>query len=197
MKRFGAGFEATLWRSPEAQRLRFDVLIDMIGPDIIAGSTLLDVGCGIGDLARHLVDRKIDVGRFIGIDAMPGMIESARQSAPPGAEFLEGDFIADPGIIAAQAPDVILVSGSFNTLEEDVVDRVLDGFFQAATTAVAYNFLGNRPGSRWKDVDLAPARRFDLVRRMDHALELTPRVSMRQEYLDGHDVSIAMFREDA
>jgi hypothetical protein len=41
VERYGAGFEATLWNSPEAQALRFDVMIGLMD---LEGRAILD-GC--------------------------------------------------------------------------------------------------------------------------------------------------------
>ncbi len=53
VKQFGAGFEATLWNNPAAQRLRFDVMIDLA---VIRDARVMDVGCGQVDLAALIVE---------------------------------------------------------------------------------------------------------------------------------------------
>ena len=44
----GPCFGATLWASPESQRLRFEVLTQML---YLPGKRILDAGCSRGDLA--------------------------------------------------------------------------------------------------------------------------------------------------
>ena len=44
----GDDFAATLWKSRDAQRCRFEVMIEMLGRDRLAGSVVVDVGCGRG-----------------------------------------------------------------------------------------------------------------------------------------------------
>jgi ubiquinone/menaquinone biosynthesis C-methylase UbiE len=55
-----------------------------------AADRLLDVGCGTGAAVRHAAD---SVGRAVGVDLSPAMIDRARELAmeAPGAEFRVGD----------------------------------------------------------------------------------------------------------
>ena len=84
MKRYGPGFEATLWNSREAQVLRFDVMIDLAR---FAEGVVLDAGCGQGDFAARLIERGVEFTRYVGIDAMPQMIETARERQLPRCEI--------------------------------------------------------------------------------------------------------------
>jgi len=48
----------TLWGGEESQKQRFDVLLS-IGD--LNGKSVLDVGCGFGDLYGYLRQRKVDI----------------------------------------------------------------------------------------------------------------------------------------
>ncbi|MBT8484386.1 MAG: hypothetical protein KJO43_02335, partial [Phycisphaerae bacterium] len=65
VERHGPGFEATLWGSREAQRLRFDVMLDLAPLD---GCSIADVGCGPGGFATHLLERDVSFDRYLGLD---------------------------------------------------------------------------------------------------------------------------------
>ncbi len=71
----------------------FDALPD------VAGRTLLDLGCGIGDQAAELVARGAHV---IGFDINEELLEAARGKRLPNAEFRCADLRAlpDPGVLA-------------------------------------------------------------------------------------------------
>lgn len=81
-----------------------------------AGQTVLDIGCGAG-LDSILAARRVGpVGRVIGIDMTPEMVEKARRSAalvgPTTMEFHEGDVAALP--LANESIDVVISNGVFN-----------------------------------------------------------------------------------
>ena len=192
VKRFGPSFEATLWTSPEAQQLRFDIMIDLAGFD---GATIVDAGCGLGDLAARLEERAVPFRSYTGIDAVEQMIESARKRSLPRCEFVVGDVLADPKLLRIGDPDYVCISGTLNTMEDEAARLLVRAAFEAAGRGVAFNFLSSRPHPRWSGRDLSPARRFDPLRWLDLALSLTSRVSFTQAYLDGHDATILMEKD--
>jgi ubiquinone/menaquinone biosynthesis C-methylase UbiE len=65
--------------------------------DLKPGQTLADVGCGIGDDARALVERVSPGGEVIGLDASESMIERAiAAGVTPGLRFAVADAAALP-----------------------------------------------------------------------------------------------------
>ena len=89
----GAGTpEALGWRHAGSQRLRFAAIA---GAADFNGCSVLDVGCGTGDL-KAFPDQRFSALRYLGVDQMPEFIDSARaryaeQSDTP---FVLGDFDA-------------------------------------------------------------------------------------------------------
>jgi SAM-dependent methyltransferase len=192
VKAHGASFYATLWSSREAQQTRFDVMIDLAGLD---DGVVLDAGCGTGDFAQRLIDRRVDFKRYIGVDAVPELIEAARARGLPRCEFRMGDLIHDPKLIADAMPDFVCISGALNTMEEDAARELVRSAFAAARQGVVFNFLSNRAQPQWMSRDIGPARRFDTVKWIDWALSVTTLVGFTQEYLEGHDATILMRKE--
>ena len=192
--RFGPGFEATLWNSRDAQGLRFDVMIELAG---FADAVVLDVGCGPGDLAGHLLDREIAFRRYVGVDAVAEFVEAARGRGLERCEFECADAVADPGSMARHEPDYVCLSGTLNTMEEPVARGLVQAAFDAARVGVVFNFLSTRVDPRWEGQDLGPAHRFDPVRWVDFALGLSPRVTFTQAYLQGHDATILVRRSES
>ena len=187
VKQFGASFESTLWNSRDAQTLRFDVMIDLAGLD---GATVLDLGCGPGDLAAHLLQRRIPIAGYVGLDAVPQMIEAAGKRDLPGCRFVFGDAVADPGLLKTGQPDYVCISGTLNTMDDATARKLVADSFAAANHGVVFNFLSTRPHPRFADRDTGPARRRDPVAWLDFALGLSSRVAFTQSYLDGHDATI-------
>ena len=186
----GPGFAATLWGSPETQSLRFDVMHEMDGG--FGGLHLLDVGCGDGALVTWLGARGERPARYVGIDALAEQIEVARTRAPAWASFEQCDVSNNWS--TSTRFDWVLVSGTINTMDPALAEAVLRTAWQACEIGLVFNFLSDRPHARWRGHDLGPAHRFHLPAWCAWALERTPLVACRQDYLDGHDATITMRR---
>ena len=76
-----------------AERVRRAVLERSFG-DLPAGSSYLDVGCGIGECVRLLADMDPSSSAF-GTDNSPGMVEEARRRTPPQCGVHLMDFEQD------------------------------------------------------------------------------------------------------
>ncbi|HNX27083.1 MAG TPA: class I SAM-dependent methyltransferase [Phycisphaerae bacterium] len=104
------------WAAGETQLLRFSILADNVP---LNGLTLLDVGCGLGDLAQYLAVRKIALCRYAGVDVLPEMLLRARQDKPE-LELFAADIFAMSAhaalsFLKADKPfDVVYCSGAFN-----------------------------------------------------------------------------------
>ena len=193
MGHFGPGFEATLWQNRDAQQLRFDVAIAMASMNGLRGA---DLGCGTGDLIDHLDTRSIGVEAYLGVDAQPEMIALAREEHDdPRTAFLAIDIVTDFDQVISWSPDLCLISGTLNTMTERMAWRLVKMAFEHSSRGVIFNFLSNRPHPRWASKDLRPARRFHTAKWIDRCLRETSQVAFRQDYLDGHDATIAMLHE--
>jgi SAM-dependent methyltransferase len=101
-------YEILDWASPASQQARFKVLADKID---LHGKSILDVGCGLGDLWAFLKGRGIDV-RYTGVDILEKMVQAARERHPDAA-FVHGDlFVSNP--FGPGSFDVVFSSGIFN-----------------------------------------------------------------------------------
>ncbi len=190
---FGATFDATLWNSREYQAVRFDVLRQMVDLD---GLSLLDAGCGLGDLCEFLAERNVRLHRYVGVDGVAEIIDGATKRGLARAEFHCHDFVADAGALAIGSPDIIYFSGSLNTVPEATARVVVQRAWEAARRGVVFNFLSDRASPEALARDTGPARRFNTLDWLDWALRATTLVRFRQEYLGGHDATIAMMRGD-
>jgi SAM-dependent methyltransferase len=184
--RVGASFASLLWTSRQTQAARFQAIAEMID---LRGRTVLDAGCGLGDLAAHLHRRGIAYRRYLGVDALEPHIAAGRARALPRAVFRLGDFVADPAALTsaagAPAPEVILFSGSLNTLEPAVVQTVLERAWRACSWALVFNFLCRQGPGRPRCT--GPIRRLDPAAMLAWAARRTPLVTYRQDYLQGDE----------
>jgi len=107
-------FEVQDWASARSQEARFAVLVRNVD---LSGKTLLDVGCGLGDLLTYLNSLNMRVD-YTGIDISKKMILAAR-AMHEGNRFIWADLF-DPAPSAGKAElsgkefDVVFSSGMFN-----------------------------------------------------------------------------------
>ncbi|GAB4515482.1 MAG: hypothetical protein Tsb0013_20060 [Phycisphaerales bacterium] len=200
MQAHGPAFEATLWHSPEKQLARFDVIEGMVD---LTGRIVVDAGCGLGDFAVRLNEGGVEYGLYVGLEALPEFVEAAREREIPEAAFAVADFVADGRVFEDLAThellqghpiDVIVFSGSLNTLGEEAMLNVLGRAWDVAREAVVFNFLSTRHHRGPAGDETAPAIRVDPVRVLQWAMERTPNVLFRQEYFQGHDATVAMLK---
>ena len=211
-KAHGAGFEALLWQSPKAQRTRFRVLSRMAR---MGGRTVADIGCGNADLLLDLHKRGRTPAAYIGVDAVPQTLALAqRQTAAAGirnAAFRDDDFVRDetlPARLIEHGADTIVFCGSLNTLPQDEALAVLARFWTALTERPAahsakkpagrdpagvliFNFLSLRH-NRERTPANPPAVRFEPLDMLAWAVDRTPLVTFRHDYLRGHDATVCM-----
>lgn len=103
-----ANFDILDWASRESQVIRFDVLAANVD---LAGKSLLDVGCGLGDLWAFLKARDIPMA-YTGVDLAEKMAAAARDRHTD-ADFQCGDVFAG-GMFEPGSFDVVFGSGVFN-----------------------------------------------------------------------------------
>ena len=185
---------------PEAQQLRFDVMIDCC--DLI-GRVVVDLGSGLGDFALRLHERGVAYGRFVGIEGVEQLAaESRRRLSPvPECAVIADDFVADAKLfsrlVKKERAEVLAFSGSLNTLEQPEAERVLGRAWDAISRVrggqLVFNFLSDR--NRRVREPTGPAHRFDTHRLVGWALDRAPRVVLRHDYWGGHDATIWMAAE--
>jgi SAM-dependent methyltransferase len=158
------------WRSKYGQELRFETLLeawDDPGP-----ASLLDVGCGLGDLFGYLraTGRQVE---YLGIDIVPQMVDAARARHPDGrfevCNLLEET--PDPASF-----DLVLASGTLTVpvpKQELFVQRSLQRMLELSGGAVAVNLQSTRSFQQnplaAEDPDLYhvdPLRLYAMCRRM-------------------------------
>jgi SAM-dependent methyltransferase len=126
------------WESEEAQKLRFDMLLSSVD---LKGKTLLDVGCGTGNLLEYIRSQGIDIN-YTGVDILDKMIEKAKNKQL-GADFFLVDIFKD-NIFKDNSFDVIYASGIFNLNlgnNREFLINALDLFLRLSSSAVVFNLL--------------------------------------------------------
>jgi SAM-dependent methyltransferase len=136
-RQHGSGFGSLLWASPLTQRARFEAIRRLIDP---AGAILLDAGCGRGDFLEFLIEQGAAPASYVGIEGVNPLAAAARARQFPNARIIQADFVREPARLFAGA-DFVVFSGSLNTLGDDEFGQTLRRAYDAAGTALVFNFL--------------------------------------------------------
>jgi hypothetical protein len=134
------GFRALLWSSREGQAIRFEMIARGLE---LTDRRILDVGCGRADLLVYLQEHGIVPAHYTGLEMMPAAIRSARRRRLADCRIVAGDFVREPETMAVGA-EVVIFSGSLNTLSRPQFYRTLTAAWAAAGRALAFNFLCSR-----------------------------------------------------
>ena len=181
-RRHGEGFGSLLWASRRTQELRFGALCRLRD---MRGCSILDVGCGRADLLDYLIERQMTPADYVGLEAVGTLANAARRKNLPQCTIIEGDFVKDPRRMDVGA-DVVLFSGSLNTLPAGMFYKTLGHAFESAAGEVVFNYLcspelaGTRYLTWHKPGDV-----------MAFARKLTPHVRSLNGYISG-DCSVSM-----
>lgn len=141
---YGYSSQSVLWGIEEKQFIRFDVLTSRFD---FEGKSVLDIGCGFGDLATYLRGKYTQID-YCGIDINPDLIGKAKEvfSGVKDTAFVLGDFGA---YSFDRSFDYILLSGTFNIALKEVDQYdFAEGYIRKAMAlcneGLAFNFLSDK-----------------------------------------------------
>lgn len=155
------------------QDIRFEALLSDFGQ--IQGS-LLDFGCGFGDLLDYLKRRGVVI-EYEGLDINRDLLEVARE-LHPDTTFYELDITATD---LPRTYDFIVSSGVHNIRLNDpdaFLRRTMDAFFEASVVGFALNFLSARVDFRTES-----SHHHEPAAILELAYEYTNRVVLRNDYM--------------
>ncbi|MCY2927587.1 MAG: class I SAM-dependent methyltransferase [Planctomycetota bacterium] len=137
------------WADEKSQLARFAVLADNVP---LAGRSLLDVGCGLGDLLGYLQRRNLSAD-YTGVDIVPEMVAAA-QRIHPAARFLCADVFTGPthSLLQEKSFDVVFCSGTFNLdLGNSLafLSRALPHLLSLTARVLVFNLLHARTSSKY------------------------------------------------
>ncbi len=163
------------WISKETQEIRF-IALSLVGE--LEGRSVLDLGCGVGDLYGYFKKEDIRT-HYTGWDISEEMITAAKNKYP------EAKFEVKNIQIMQELPqfDYVLASGTMNVKingHDAWVKMMIRSMFSAAKRGVGFNLLSI--SSPEKDDVFYYA---DPVQILSFCRTLTPYVSLRHDYLPG------------
>lgn len=184
---FGHDPRALGWTKGK-QEERFSALTSRI--DLARAKSVLDVGCGFGDLYPFLRDHGFD-GRYVGIDFIDELLDVGRKAYPDAELALADIDDFDPG----ESFDLVVASGIFNgvLVHEDPwarIRRTLERMFALSRYACAADFMSRYVDYMRDDTFHAePERVFGLAK------GLSRRVVLDHGYLP-FEFAVWLFRQD-
>jgi SAM-dependent methyltransferase len=172
-----SGSEILGFSSNRSQQVRFAALCD-IGD--LSGCSVLDVGCGRGDLFGYLGEQGVAVD-YHGVDIHPGLIELATKTWP-AARFSVRDVLEGVGAGEAGAEvDFVIASGVFGLApngDPEFIDAMLARMMTLARRGVSVNFL-----SALTPNPMDPLSHYaDPAETLERGLKLTRNVVLRHDY---------------
>lgn len=152
IEQYGYQAQALFWSSREIQQIRFHKLCEILPSEQNQQAwSVLDVGCGFGDLNTYLQQQGFEV-EYQGIDLSEDMVLSAGFQHP-GIQVQVGDlFDLNP---AAESYDYVFLSGALNEVVETEIEgtaehkgryakAVIARMYQTCRQGVAFNLLDAR-----------------------------------------------------
>jgi len=174
LREYLAGPEALNWGSRHSQELRFRILAEM---GISQGSTLLDVGCGLGDFYAWQKNQGLEL-KYFGVDITPAMVVAAKKRFDD-AHFQVADLLEND----AGSFDYVIASGIFYFRENDpqgYLEHTVERLFKKCRIGLAFNSLSN-----WSPRQDAGEFYADPLRTVDFCRSLSPFVTLRHDYHPG------------
>jgi SAM-dependent methyltransferase len=142
------------WRTQSNQYLRFFQLVDNIDFNF---SSILDVGCGVGDLWEYLNQNHFNLKEYKGIDILDKMIEGAKLKYP----YIKDKFECIDVFDYFKKYDYVVAGGAITTrlFEDDEEQKsfgfnFIDKLNTLSEKGFVFNFLTDFTDERMKADDL-------------------------------------------
>jgi len=139
------------WKNTHDAGVRYDVMLGLLGTGR-APVSLLDFGCGLGELKKHIDARGLDHIRYEGLEISRRFADAARERLP-GVPIHCMDVLA-PGI-GLEEFDYVVMNGIFTRRQSlthaqmlDYLERLVAKVFAAARRGLAFNVMS--PCVDWK-----------------------------------------------
>ncbi len=168
------------WGSESSQKKRFDVLLEINTYSF--GDSVLDVGCGFGDLSKY-----VDSSKYTGIDIRKTAIKQASE------KYKDLDFISCDIENILSNYDWVIGSGIFcfntNDWTEYTSDKLLK-MLNLSNKGVSVNFLSDlTTGNRDKDMKYTTINEISNI-----VSKITNKFTIRHDYMV-NDLTVYLYKQ--
>jgi SAM-dependent methyltransferase len=122
------------WANRSRQLIRFKVMIDLIS-DTLIESTVVDAGCGLGDLYHYLKEQELEPKKYIGVDTHLNMVALAKERT--NQEIIHADILKE----SLPQADYYLCCGGMNILDRFETLLFIKQMLRFSTKGVIFNIL--------------------------------------------------------
>lgn len=164
----------------------------------LKGTSILDLGCGTGDILPYLWEKK--VGKYVGVDIYKPAIQIAKQKYP-GETFIVLDILKDKTL---KTFDYVFSSGALSIdlksiNNYDFLRAMVSKMWELSKYGIAFNVL--------TDEDIAPAKHlfyYSIKRVKNICKEIAPNAAIRirrtpidngKDYDEEAQIHVYMFRK--
>jgi len=175
--KYGYTPQGLRWHSRESQEIRFSQIVSLLPLNTLS---VVDAGCGFGDLFLYLRSFGKHSLRYIGLDSLEVMVEEA--SRRTGEQITQCDILTDP----LPEAEFYLCSGALNVLTHNAAYRFIERCYDASTRGVIFNFLEGDQES--KTFNYLQASKIDTL-----AERLGAQVFFRRHYYE-NDCTVAFYK---
>jgi SAM-dependent methyltransferase len=161
------------WQSRDWQMTRFEAVLSLAS---FQGWSVLDIGCGLGDLAGVL-RAKAPESTYTGWDINPNFVEACRAERPDHTFELR-NILTDP---PARPFDAVVSVGPINIDigdNERVMRAMIRAMFASCTHYCAMSMASRQAGGHARGFHY-----YDPMAVLAFCCELTDRVALRHDYL--------------
>ena len=189
-QKFGYSPKSLGWDKGK-QSVRFSVLTSQYN---FSGKSILDIGCGFGDLNKTLSDRYEQSYSYLGIDIVPDLIyEAQKHYIGNHIRFKIGDFLAE---YFTDSFDYIIASGIFNYHLDGIsnyqfIEATMDKAMSLAKDGIAFDFLSDKV-----DYKLESTFHSSPETILAMAYQYSRNVVLKNDYMP-FEFSIFLFKDDS
>ena len=133
---YGVSAEGVAWDSPQTQKRRFSAIASCLGD--VTQDTLVDAGCGFGDLYLYLKEKNNLPKTYIGMDLCEPMVKEAQVRT--GCKIMQRDILRQTLPVA----DWYVASGSMNLLTRLETRLFIQRCFAKSRKGFIFNLLEGR-----------------------------------------------------
>jgi len=177
---YGTTAKGVNWHSKRTQELRFDMILELL-PKNLKDFSIVDAGCGFGDLYLYMLKKKKEPKEYIGIDTVVDMYSIASEQT--GKEIIIADITKD----SLPSSDYYVCSGAMNVLNEFETHLFIQNCFSTCRDGFVFNILHGE-----KDSETYNYLTKDEILNIASSLHVE-HVEFKEDYLS-NDITVGFFK---
>jgi len=134
-KKYGISARGLNWSGKDSQYIRFEVITDIL-KDELSTCSIVDAGCGFGDLYLFWQKTGLHVKSYVGIDSMQNSIKICQERLPK-TSFTCKDILKDE----LPCADWYVASGTLNILNDFQTWLFLEKILAYSRKGIVFNIL--------------------------------------------------------